>query len=221
VGLVQSTVELPKPLPGFEGIQRYWDSGNGTYAAKILPGEYYVTSSYEMITTVLGSCVSACVRDPASGIGGMNHFMLPYKQAGGRSVWEQTWVNSSARYGNWAMEHLINDIIKHGGRRENMEVKVFGGGRVIASMLDVGRRNIDFVMDYLRTEGLSLAAKDVGDVYARKVNFFPKTGRVMTRYLRSLHHNTIIDREQKYLHYLEEKPTDGEIDLWLKKLTAQ
>jgi chemotaxis protein CheD len=151
----------------------------------------------------------------------MNHFMLPYKQAGEHSVWEQTWVNSSTRYGNWAMEHLINDIIKHGGRRENMEVKVFGGGRVIATMVDVGRRNIDFVMDYLRTEGLSLAAEDVGDVYARKVNFFPKTGRVMTRYLRLLHTNTIVDREQQYLDYLKEKSTDGEIDLWLKKLTAQ
>jgi chemotaxis protein CheD len=151
----------------------------------------------------------------------MNHFMLPYKQAEGHSVWEQTWVNSSARYGNWAMEHLINDILKHGGKRENMEVKVFGGGRVISSMVDVGRRNIDFVMDYLRTEGLSLAAKDVGDVHARKVNFFPKTGRVMTRYLRSLHNNTIIDREQRYLDYLKEKTPDGEIDLWLKKFTAQ
>ncbi len=198
-------------LPGFAHINRYWDKVHGACAAKILPGEYYVTTQQELIVTVLGSCVSACVRDPIFGIGGMNHFMLP--QSGGGSI-ASTGLSESARYGNVAMEHLINEILKHGGQRRNLEFKLFGGGRIIAGMTDVGRRNISFVHDYLDVEGFEISAEDLGGDYPRKVVFDPKTGRVRMKKLRSMHNSTIVERETAYLSELETQPVAGGVDLF-------
>lgn len=209
--LHQSTGGLPEPLPEFQHIKRYWDRQRELPVAKILPGEYYVSCHNEMITTVLGSCVSACIRDPAFGIGGMNHFMLPSDKAG---HWTGTNLSEATRYGNYAMEHLINEILKQGGRREHLEIKVFGGGRVLGTMTDVGRRNIEFVKDYLRTEGFAVAAADVGDIHPRKVNYFPATGRAQMKKLRTLHNDTIAKRERDYMQQLETTPVAGEVDLW-------
>lgn len=205
--------EIRPPLPGFEHVNRYWDRTNSSVAAKILPGEYYVTTYDELVVTVLGSCVSACVRDPMAKIGGMNHFMLP-SNAGYGEGWEAGGVSAATRYGNFAMEHMINEILKHGGQRKNMEVKVFGGGRILAQMTDIGKRNIAFIKDYLRTEGLSLVAHDVGDIHPRKVMYHPLSGRVRVKKLRALHNNTIIEREFAYMHELETKPVEGEVDLF-------
>jgi len=203
--------DLPPSLPGFEHINRYWDKLHGTCSAKILPGEYYVTTQPELIVTVLGSCVSACVRDPVFGIGGMNHFMLP--QSGGGNV-ASTALSDSARYGNVAMEHLINEILTHGGQRGNLEVKLFGGGRVMAGMSDIGGRNISFVRDYLEVEGFEAIAEDLGGTHPRKVVYNPKTGKVLMKKLRSMHNNTIIERETAYMHELEARPISGEVDLF-------
>ncbi|GAB6039403.1 chemoreceptor glutamine deamidase CheD [Endothiovibrio diazotrophicus] len=205
-----------RPLKGFGHINRYWDPLHDVYTAKILPGEYYVTLHEEAVVTVLGSCVSACVRDRVFGIGGMNHFMLPSSAVspGASDAWRSSDLSDSTRYGNFAMEHLINDILKNGGRRENLEVKVFGGGRILAQMTDIGRRNIAFVHDYLHTEGLRLSAEDVGDIYPRKVYFFPTTGKVRVKKLRSLHNNTILARENAYLDALKQQPVEGEIELF-------
>ena len=116
-------------LPGFEHIRRFWDPAQEVVTVKILPGEYYVSRQEEMISTVLGSCVSACVRDTRLRIGGMNHFMLP-EPAGERDSWSSA-VGRAARYGNDAMEQLINAILKAGGRRDDFEVKIFGlGGQI-------------------------------------------------------------------------------------------
>lgn len=202
----------PHALRGFEHVNRYWDKTTGMYAAKILPGEYYVTHNDELIVTVLGSCVSACIRDAAFGIGGMNHFMLPVGSVGGSA--SHSWNNAATRYGNFAMEALINEILKNGGRRENLEVKVFGGGRVLEHMTNVGRQNIAFVMEFIRTEGLQLLAEDLGDIYPRKVQFFPRSGRVHIKKLRSVHNDTIAQREARYLDSLESAPVEGEIDLF-------
>src|SRR5215471_8826261 len=114
---MQTPATPPRPLPGFEHISRYWDPVHHTYAAKLLPGEYYVTVEDEMIVTVLGSCVSACIRDPIRGIGGMNHFMLPASQQNVADKWQYGRMDEAARYGNYAMELLINTILKHGGNR--------------------------------------------------------------------------------------------------------
>jgi chemotaxis protein CheD len=201
-------------LKGFSHINRYWDPGQSVYAAKILPGEYYVTIHDEAVVTVLGSCVSACVRDRVFGVGGMNHFMLPSSGMQDGDSWQSSSLSASTRYGNFAMEHLINDILKNGGRRENLELKIFGGGRILQQMTDIGRRNIAFVHDYITTEGLSLTAEDVGDIYPRKVYFFPTSGKVRVKKLRSLHNNTIADRENAYLVTLRTKPVEGEIELF-------
>lgn len=205
---------LQPGLPGFKNINRYWDKMNDCYAAKILPGEYYVTVHDELITTVLGSCVSACIRDKVFGIGGMNHFMLPANK--GDDVSSFGGAGESTRYGNFAMEQMINDILKNGGRRKNLEIKVFGGGKVLKNMstLDIGQKNIDFIMRYIRDESLKLTAEDLGDVYPRKVIFFPVSGKVRVKKLRSMHNNTIIEREKTYIKTIAQAPSSGEIELF-------
>lgn len=201
----------PKPLPGFEAISRYWDRESEKFAAKIAPGEFYVTNNDELITTVLGSCISACIRDPIFKIGGMNHFMLPISADGG---WGGETVGHATRYGNFAMEHLINEILKNGGSRQNLEVKIFGGGKVLANMTNVGQRNIDFVLEYIRVEGLKLLAEDVGDVFPRKVQYQPLSGRVRIKKLRSTYSQTVAERERDYLRNIDTQPPAGEIDLF-------
>lgn len=211
-----SREDLPKPakaLRGFSDINRYWDRQRKLYAAKILPGQYYVTTQDELIVTVLGSCVSACIRDPAMGIGGMNHFMLPL---GADSSKLMSRNSDATRYGNFAMEKLINDILKNGGRRDYLEIKVFGGGKVIQHMTetDIGGRNIRFVREFLATEGFSIASEDLGDVFPRKVIYDPKSGKVQIKKLRKMHNDTITKREIDYRTELEEKPISGDIELF-------
>lgn len=205
---------MPPALPGYEKINRYWDRLHEQYAAKILPGEYYVTRHQELITTVLGSCVSACIRDRKLGIGGMNHFMLPHSERVDINDWGSCTWSSATRYGSYAMERLINDILKHGGKRENLEVKLFGGGRIMAQMTDIGRQNINFVREYVRVEGLPVLSEDLGGFHPRKVVFFPQTGRVRVKRLRTMHNDTIILREVDYMEKLDEKPVQGEVELF-------
>ena len=199
-------------LPGFRNINRYWDKTNNVVAAKILPGELYVTTQREAIVTVLGSCVSACIRDPVFGIGGMNHFMLPISN--GTGSWEEKGLGAATRYGNYAMEQLINEILKNGGSRGNLEVKIVGGARILAQMTDIGIKNINFVRDYLRLENMQICGEDVGDIYPRKVFYMPSNGKVKVKKLRSLHNETISQRENNYMKQIENAPAEGEIDLF-------
>jgi chemotaxis protein CheD len=206
--------ELPDPLPGFEDINHYWDPLNKMPAAKILPGEYYVTRCDEIITTVLGSCVSACVYDLVSGVGGMNHFMLPISEGKGW-VGADNPLGTANRYGNFAMEHMINQIIKHGGNRQNLEVKVFGGGRIISSQTDIGEQNVRFVHEYIEQEGLRLISEDVGDLFPRKVVYFPATGKVLVKKLRQLCNDTIVQRENHYRSHIARKSLEGEVEIFV------
>ncbi len=191
--------------------KRYYDSHFEIEAVKVLPGEYYVTTSNLMVVTVLGSCVSACIRDREKGIGGLNHFMLADNGSAPDTV-----NNASARYGTFAMEVLINHMLKLGCRRSNLEAKVFGGGRVMASLSrsQVGEHNARFVLDYLKTEGIPLLAKDLLDIYPRKVYFFPQTGRVLIKKLVRQHNDTLMRREREYANRLSEVPVSGEIELF-------
>lgn len=175
----------------------------------MLPGEYFVTAASVLMVTVLGSCVSACIRDREKGVGGMNHFMLA-------DSGEVSAVSSSARYGTYAMEILINHLLKMGARRSNLEAKVFGGGRVMATLASsqVGERNSSFVKTFLKTEGIPTVAEDLLDVYPRKVYFFPDTGRVLVKKLVRLHNDTLIRREKEYAARLTEAPVAGEIELF-------
>ncbi|OUD11644.1 chemoreceptor glutamine deamidase CheD [Thioflexithrix psekupsensis] len=203
----------PTSFKGYEHIKRYWDHHYDSYVAKILPGEYYVTRQDEIITTVVGSCVSACICDSQNGIGGMNHFMLPTRTIP-PDKWDKTAVSAATRYGNYAMEHVINEILKYGGRRENLQLKLFGGGRIMQYMANIGQQNIDFIRNYVRTEGLKLMAEDLGDIYPRKILFYPLTGRVRVKKLRAMEQG-IIERENAYLRNLETHPIDGgEVDLF-------
>lgn len=205
---------MPMCLPGLEHISRFWDKRHNTFSAKILPGEYYVSMHGELISTVLGSCISACIRDVKMGIGGMNHFMLPMGNEDEHAG--KIHLTSATRYGNFAMEMLINEILKAGGRRKNLEVKLFGGGHVLASMskIDIGNKNIKFVHEYLQEEGIEVMAEDTGDIYPRKVLFFADTGKVRVKKLQNTHNDTVKKREEKYRISIDKKPVQSDIELF-------
>jgi len=189
---------------------RYYDRNFQLTAAKILPGEYYVSDEGMLLVTVLGSCVAACIRDTESGAGGMNHFMLP--DDGGRDA-----MGSSARYGTYAMEVLINQLLKMGARRNRLEAKVFGGGAVLASLAssNVGARNAEFVLEYLKTEKIPVVAKDLLDSYPRKVYYFPATGRVLVKKLHRVHNETLFSRERDYKDRLSGARLEGDVELFV------
>ncbi|MEI7535651.1 MAG: chemoreceptor glutamine deamidase CheD [Comamonadaceae bacterium] len=175
---------------------QYFDREFAIPAVKLLPGEYYVTSGDMLLTTVLGSCVSACVRDIRTGIGGMNHFMLPDDA-------DPTSHNTAAamRYGAYAMAMLINELFRAGAKRERLEAKVFGGGAVLGSMtkLNVGERNADFVLHYLQTEGVRVVAQDLRGSLPRRINYFPLTGRVAVRKLRRQEDTLLVQHDEQAL----------------------
>ena len=187
---------------------RYFDRQFDVEAVKVLPGEYFVTTSEMMLVTVLGSCVSACIRDRDKGLGGMNHFMLADADSADQVA--------SARYGTYAMEVLINHLLKLGARRTSLEAKVFGGGRVMATLSSsqVGDKNSSFVLNYLKTEGIPVKAQDLLDVHPRKVYFFPFTGRVLVKKLVRMHNDTVAKREKEYAERLNEGPVAGDIELF-------
>ena len=189
---------------------RYYDRNFQAEAAKILPGEYCVSDQGMLLVTVLGSCVAACIRDVDSGVGGMNHFMLP--DDGGHDV-----LGSSARYGTYAMEVLINHLFKMGARRNRLEAKVFGGGAVLASLSssNIGARNAEFVLDYLKTEKIPVVAKDLLDSYPRKVYYFPETGRVLVKKLHRVHNETLFSRERDYKDRLSGTRVEGDVELFI------
>ncbi|XZG70678.1 chemoreceptor glutamine deamidase CheD [Chitinibacteraceae bacterium HSL-7] len=188
----------------------YFDRHFNIEAAKISPGEYFVTTRDMLIVTVLGSCVAACIRDPGTGVGGMNHFMLPENHDSGGVVSE------SARYGTYAMEMLINHVLKHGGRRNRLEAKVFGGGAVLRGFTvnDVGRRNSEFVRRFLDLEHIPITAEDLTGIYPRKVYYFPATGRVLVKKLRSVHNDTIVQRERDYSTRIAHQDVGGNVELF-------
>jgi chemotaxis protein CheD len=201
-----------QPLPGFEKVRRYV-TASGQRVAKLLPGDYYVTRNDEVIDTLLGSCVSACIRNPRLGIGGMNHFMLPQPTGLGDDAWGHI-DGRATRYGSASMEQLINSILSAGGTRADLEVKVFGGGRVLAGVSDVGMRNVTFVRAFLRREGLRIVSEDVGDTCPRHLQYFPLSGRARVRHLTSRQGQAVVSNEERYLHGLQQAPLAGEIDLF-------
>jgi len=200
-------------LAGFEHISRHWYGAHDVFCAKVQPGDYYITNQHEAIYTVLGSCISACIRDPEAGIGGINHFMLPIHHSDSQG-WSAAEVSSATRYGNYAMEHLINDIISFGGSKRNLEIKIFGGGRMLAKMGDIGADNIRFVREYLKEEGLKVVGHHVGGDAPRKIYYFPQTGRVLMKTLRSMHVHKITEREASYMSKIDKEDISGDVDLF-------
>jgi chemotaxis protein CheD len=206
-------ITLPQPLPGFEHVQRYLDPKRQVPVAKIQPGEFYATTQNEAIATVLGSCISVCIRDADLGVGGMNHFMLPLKG----SIYDKESIDSdSARYGNWAMEYLINQILKAGGRRRMLEAKIFGGGNVFPSLApEVSEQNIKFVLQYLYNENISIKAKDLGGNVGRIVIYYPKSGRAQVKYLEDVRKYCIAEKETTYMKTIDEEISNsGDVELF-------
>jgi chemotaxis protein CheD len=193
----------------FHGSRRFFDAKEQVTVVKIFAGDWYVaTEPGEMLATILGSCVSACVRDPALGIGGMNHFLLP----GDESTDAQT--SESARYGVFAMESLLNGIFKAGGRKERLEIKVFGGGNVINNSARIGSKNAKFIRDFLRREGYRIASEDLEGDHPRRVHFYPDTGKVMMRQLKRKDDLVVVDEEAIYKRKIATQPVEGNIELF-------
>lgn len=194
---------------GVSGIRSYFDAKIGSRATIVLPGDHLVSNEPDLaLVTLLGSCVAACIRDTSSGIGGLNHFLLP--DDGGRSGGG----SGSMRYGTNAMEVLINDILKQGGVKSRLEAKVFGGGNVIdtSQAETVGDRNARFVVEYLRREGIPVVAQDLGGSRARRIFFFPSTGRVSVLRLEP---QSVRDQEMKLKKRVESQPKAGTVELFV------
>lgn len=195
-------------LSSFNNI--HFDQASGRRVVKLFSGDYYVsTDENDMLATILGSCVAACVRDPIAGIGGMNHFLLP---GGEGDCLQQN--GEATRYGTFAMESLINGILKAGGRKDRLEVKVFGGGNVIRNSACIGSKNAAFVRKFLKDEGLRIVSEDLEGDLPRRVHYFPATGQVLLRKLRRKEDLSIVEEETKYRSSLLSKPVEGEIDLF-------
>jgi chemotaxis protein CheD len=188
---------------------RYYDNTFEMEAIKLLPGEYYVTKRNMVLVTVLGSCVAACIRDRVTGVGGMNHFMLPGDK-------DDTPVAPGARYGGYAMEMMINQLLKSGATRANLEAKLFGGGNVLRgfTVTNLGERNAEFALRYLKNENISVVANSLLDIYPRKIYFFPATGKVMLKKLRHPNNDTIIEREAEYGSRLKYADIEGDVELF-------
>lgn len=195
----------------FAHIRRMRDSRFPHEIAAILPGEFFVSATPMIVYTVLGSCISACIRDPLTGVGGMNHFMLPKPKDGGNDSWGE-----STRYGSYAMESLINEILKLGGVKSRLEVKLFGAGKIYEGNIDVGARNAEWVVSFLQTEGLTAVKTDLGDVCPRKVYYFTDSGRVLMKKIERLKNKTIADREDEYAAKIQtvDKPVEEDVTLF-------
>ncbi len=183
-------------------VRRHYSHKHDREVVNIQAGDCYVTDEDEGITTVLGSCIAACIRSPDLQIGGMNHFMLPASRGSGGSGD----AGYAMRYGAFAMEYLINEIIRRGADRGSLEVKLFGGASIMASLSDVGERNIAFVRDFLVTEGYKVSSEDLGDVNPRRVMYFPRTGKAMVKRLQEVSTSDIVSREQEHLRSIASAP---------------
>jgi len=204
-----SNVDHLKSLPRNPGEASFFYSDHHFKydAVKVLPGEYFVATEDLMIMTVLGSCISACIWDGRVRAGGMNHFMLPDGDS----------ADGGGRYGSYAMELLINQMLKLGARREYMQAKIFGGAQVMAGFtsMNVGERNTKFVLDYLATERIPVVSQDVLDIHPRKVCFFPVTGKALVKRLAHSHPETLAVEERKgNAATLARSTSGGSVDLF-------
>lgn len=194
---------------GTGAFDRFWNPHRGRWCVVLGTGACYVTDDDDILTTALGSCIAACVHDPVRRVGGMNHFLLPFIE---HELHEKE--SQSTRYGVHAMELLVNEVMKAGGRRCDLEVKVFGGAGLMARGGDSGQRNIEFVYKYLKIEGLRLVAADVGNTWPRRLEFHARTGRARVRRLQAVAAPRVSEQERRYLRELEHTSIEGDIELF-------
>ncbi|MCP5180113.1 MAG: chemoreceptor glutamine deamidase CheD [Pseudomonadales bacterium] len=181
--------------PKTDDFSRIVDPDTGAMVVKVLPGFLYVTATDESISTVLGSCVAACLRDPVAGVGGLNHYMLPEPGRGRTPD-----ADSRNRFGTYALENLVNQIVRMGGQERRLEVKLFGGAKVIDVTMDVGARNVDFALAWFDAAGIPISSMDVRNTYARKIVYAPASGRVRMRKLSRMYDSYVVHQEQDLLN---------------------
>lgn len=180
--------------------------------AYILPGEYHISREH-IINTLLGSCVAVVLYSENEGIGGMNHFMLP-------SIADPVAIvkngGDAGRYGLYAMELLINGLVKAGVKKEMIKAKVFGGGRVLKGMGSdadhIGFKNVDFVLNYLKAEKIPVVSKDVGGNTGRKVYFFPWNSKVLVSNIVSS--AAVLNEEKAYIDFIRKDKEEKKIILF-------
>jgi chemotaxis protein CheD len=195
----------------YDGIRRYYDQNMELTVVKLMTGDCYFTSEpREMLVTILGSCISVCLYDPVTKMGGMNHILLPGDK---NDIVSKTDPGYSTRFGVNAMEELINGLLKLGGKKDRFEAKIFGGGAVIKTSNAIGDKNIKFVKEFLATEKITLKGEDVGGDMARRLHFFPDTGKAMIRKLRRKEDMVIIDKEKEYQEKLVQKVAAQTVDV--------
>jgi len=194
----------------FGHIRRMQDMRFPHEIAVIMPGEFFVSQEPMVVYTVLGSCISVCIRDPLTKVGGMNHFMLaaPNEQ-GDHSDW-----GAPTRYGSYAMEVLVNELLNRGGHKSRLEVKVFGGGKIYEGVNDVGAKNAAWALEYLEREGIRPIKADVGDVCPRKVYYFTESGRVLLKKLDRVQCQGIVKEELRYQKELDKEVPAGDVTLF-------
>ncbi len=196
---------------GFDdGIKRYYDQNMELTVVKLMTGDcYYTNESREMLVTILGSCVSVCLTDPLLKFGGMNHILLPGEGTGSDQ-------QNSTRFGAFAMEELINGLLKLGAQKARMKAKIFGGGNVINNSTMIGERNIAFVKEFLHQEGIQIVSEDVGGDIARRLHYFPDTGKAMLRKLRRKEDYVILEKEKEYQSKIkrDEKEKTPDVELF-------
>jgi chemotaxis protein CheD len=200
------------PLRMLHDKKRTFNKAYGVHVIKIFSGEWGVSNvQEEMFATILGSCVSACVHDPVIKIGGMNHFLLPRDTDDGTVVAE----HAAARYGVYAMEMLINGVLKAGGQKNRLEFKLFGGGNVLNNnSTKIGSKNANFVRQFMRDEGLKIISEDLEGEQPRSVHYYPTSGKVMMRKLQRAEDFAIVEEEKQYQRKLQTKPVEGDIELF-------
>jgi chemotaxis protein CheD len=190
--------------------RRYFDPRFDATIITVAPGEHEITAAKdEIVATVLGSCISVCMRDPQVGVGGLNHFLLPKNNSGSDS-------NAGERYGDTAMEVLINGLLKRGAKRGNLEAKVFGGARVLsgATMLAIGDGNITFVTEFLKVEGIPVVSRDVGGTRSRRIHYQPSSGRAWVQHVQSTARDPEHQQEVAYLNRLKSQPAACDVEIW-------
>ena len=148
---------------------------NAALRVHVVQGQQHVENDPDaMLTTILGSCIAACLWDPVRGVGGMNHFLLPGENNQSPDFGS---IGSSARYGVHAMELLVNALLRRGARREGLQAKLFGGARMIRGLTDIGEMNATFAEGFLKAEGIPLAGGSLRGNQGRRIQFWPVTGR--------------------------------------------
>ncbi len=197
-------------MTGSSKSKRYFDQRISDQTVFVLPGHHYVqVGETTSISTLLGSCVSACIRDSATRAGGLNHFLLP---EGG----DPTTDIQSSRYGVHAMEVLINDLLKMGAKKADLQAKIFGGAQVIetSAFQAVGQQNGDFVKDFLKAENIPIMAEDLGGKSPRRVYFFPETGRVSVLRIISAVTEDLQEAEMNLRSCAQTKQSSGGVELF-------